>query len=125
MSKDQGEGEERGFRVQDRRRFDAQGEERDGVLDASEGGASKPTAELADIDFTTFILSLVSSAMVHLGEAPHPEGATRKDLALAKQTIDILGMLSEKTKGNLTEQEAHLMEEVLYDLRLRYVGVSR
>ncbi len=75
------------------------------------------------IDFYTFCLSLGSSALVHLGDAPHPEsGEAGGDLVLAKQTIDILGMLQEKTKGNLTEEEARFLESLLLDLRLRYVA---
>ena len=78
------------------------------------------------IDFYTFCLSLGSSVMVHLGDAPHPEsGQPVTDLALAKQTIDILGMLQEKTKGNLTEEEAHLLDNLLVDLRLRFVAKAK
>jgi hypothetical protein len=74
------------------------------------------------IDFYTFLFSLGSSAAIHLGDAPHPEtGAADENLLLAKQTIDILGMLEEKTRGNLTGDEAKLLESLLYDLRLRYV----
>ncbi len=75
------------------------------------------------IDFYTFVLSLGSSAFVHLGDAPNPETgeATRANLALAKQTIDILAMLAEKTKGNLTQEEERFMENLLTDLRFRFV----
>ncbi len=74
------------------------------------------------IDFYTFCLSLGSSAFVHLGDAPHPEsGDAQVNLVLAQQTIDILGMLQEKTKGNLTEEEAKFLDHLLLDLRLRYV----
>jgi hypothetical protein len=75
------------------------------------------------IDFYTFVLSLGSSAFVHLGDAPHPDTGelVKPDLRLAKETIDILSMLSEKTRGNLTEEEAHFLENLLTDLRLRYV----
>lgn len=79
----------------------------------------------AAIDFYTFILSLGSSAFVHLGDAPHPE--TRKvepNLLLAKQTIDILGMLQEKTRGNLTSEEEKFLQTLLSDLRLRFVARS-
>ena len=77
------------------------------------------------IDFYTFCLSLGSSAFVHLGDAPHPEsGESTQNLVLAKQTIDILGMLQEKTKGNLSEEEARFLENLLLDLRLRYVTRS-
>jgi hypothetical protein len=77
------------------------------------------------IDFYTFCLSLGSSAFVHLGDAPHPEsGEPTQNLVLAKQTIDILGMLQEKTKGNLTTEEERFLENLLLDLRLRYVTRS-
>ncbi|MCM2334037.1 MAG: DUF1844 domain-containing protein [Anaeromyxobacteraceae bacterium] len=79
------------------------------------------------MDFFTFILGLGSSAFVHLGDAPHPETgqAAAPDLALAQQTIDVLAMLAEKTKGNLTPQEDALMGQLLRDLRLRFVERSR
>jgi len=74
------------------------------------------------IDFYTFCLSLGSSAFVNLGDAPHPEsGDAQLNLLLAQETIDILGMLQEKTKGNLTEEEAKFLDNLLLDLRLRYV----
>lgn len=78
----------------------------------------------APIDFYTFVLSLGSSAFVHLGDAPHPETGeiAEANLLLAKQTIDILSMLAEKTRGNLTEEEARFLENLLTDLRLRYVA---
>ena len=75
------------------------------------------------IDFYTFVLSLGSSAFIHLGDAPHPESGELlpANLPLAQQTIDILAMLQEKTKGNLTPEEAKFVENLLTDLRLRYV----
>ncbi len=77
------------------------------------------------IDFYTFILSLGSSAFVHLGDAPHPETAKMEpNLLLAKQAIDILGMLQQKTRGNLTQEEERFLENLLSDLRLRYVAKS-
>ena len=77
----------------------------------------------APIDFYTFLVSLGSSALVHLGDAPHPEtgASSPPNLVLAQQTIDILGMLREKTKGNLSPEEDRLFEALLMDLRLRYV----
>ncbi len=79
------------------------------------------------IDFYTFVLSLASSAFVHLGDAPNPETGTagKPDLALAKETIDIIAMLEEKTKGNVTEMEAKLLSGVLYDLRVKYVDACK
>ena len=76
------------------------------------------------IDFYTFILSLGSSALIHLGDAPHPETGESLPLNLpvAHQTIDILSMLQEKTRGNLTPAEEKFLENLLADLRLRYVA---
>jgi hypothetical protein len=76
------------------------------------------------IDFFTFVFSLGSSAFVHLGDAPHPETgqALPPDLPLAQQTIDLLDMLREKTRGNLTAEEEKFLENLLMDLRLRYVS---
>ena len=85
-----------------------------------------PARRLPPVDFPTFVLSLGSSALMHLGEAPHPgSGETAKDLEMAKHTIDILSMLEQKTKGNLNASEAQLMENLLFDLRLRYVEAAK
>jgi hypothetical protein len=74
------------------------------------------------IDFATFIFSLNSSALVHLGIIGEPgSNSISKNLVLAKQTIDIIGMIEEKTKGNLTEDETQLMKNILHDLRMMYV----
>jgi len=78
------------------------------------------------VDFHTFILSLGSSALYHMGELDGPDGqAGQTDLPLAKHTIDVISMLEEKTKGNLTGPEANLVESLLYDLRLRFVEKSK
>ena len=75
------------------------------------------------VDFGTFVLSLGSSALVHLGEIQHPDTAEAKEnLLLARQTIDLLAMLQEKTKGNLTDEEAGVLTEGLYHLRMAYVA---
>jgi hypothetical protein len=79
--------------------------------------ASHPT------DFASFLLSLGSSALVHLGELEHPEHpGLSKNLPLAKQSLDILSMLQEKTRGNLTVEESKLLEQLLYELRMKYVA---
>lgn len=82
---------------------------------------------LPQIDFATFVLSLSHSALVHLGEAPDPDTneTAQVDLGLAKQNIDILGMLEEKTKSNLTGDEERLLAQVLFDLRMRFVEKSK
>jgi Domain of unknown function (DUF1844) len=83
-------------------------------------------AKQGPIDFYTFVLGLGSSAFVHLGDAPHPEtGAPgMPDLFLAKQVIDILAMLAEKTKGNLTPEEERFLDSLLTDLKIRFVEQS-
>lgn len=81
---------------------------------------------LPTIDFATFILSLSHSALMHLGEAPDPEtNKIQPNLALAKQNIDLLGLLEEKTKGNLSGDEERLLAQILFDLRMRYVERSK
>ena len=75
-----------------------------------------------EVTFSAFVYSLSTSALVHLGEIPEPiTEKMDKNLPLAKQTIDILGILQEKTKGNLTPEEENLLNSFLYDLRMRYV----
>jgi len=77
---------------------------------------------LPKIDFSTFIFSLNSSALVHLGFLDDPSsGKKSENLSIAKQTIDILGMLEEKTRGNLLPEEENMLRHILYDLRLLYV----
>lgn len=77
------------------------------------------------IDFATFVLSLSHSAYMHLGDAPSPvDGRTERNLTMARQTIDLLGLLEEKTRGNLTGEEERVLEQALYELRLRFVEVS-
>jgi len=81
---------------------------------------------LPQIDFATFILSLSHSALMHLGEAPDPDtNQIAVSLPFAKQNIDILGLLEEKTKGNLTGDEERLLAQVLFDLRMRFVERSK
>jgi len=80
------------------------------------------TGSFHDLDFSTFVLSLASSAQVNLGAMPHPEtNQTAQNFPAAKQMIDILAMLQIKTKGNLTEAEEALIEQVLFSLRIHYV----
>jgi hypothetical protein len=78
--------------------------------------------QLPEINFATFIFSLNHSVLVHLGVTEDPvTGKKEKNLPLAKQTIDILGMLEEKTKGNLTKDEEIMLKNMLYDLRMIYI----
>ena len=85
---------------------------------------TKKPADFAmpEINFTTFVLSLNSSALVHLGIQNDPlSGGLSENLPVAKQTIDILAMLEAKTKGNLNDEERRLITHVLYELRMLYV----
>jgi hypothetical protein len=81
---------------------------------------------MSDISFTAFVISLASSAAMHLGDLPDPEGAQAPEPNLegAQQMIDILALLDEKTRGNLSAEERQVLEQVLYELRLRFVEVS-
>ena len=80
---------------------------------------------LPAIDFATFVLSLSHSALVHMGDAPDPDDKRSVNLPLARQTIDLLSLLQDKTRGNLSGPEERILEQALYDLRLRYVEVSQ
>ncbi len=73
-------------------------------------------------DFSTFLLSLASSVMVHLGRVPDPGGEpTETNLDLARHSIDLLAMLEEKTRGNLSPEEGQLMSRVLHDTRIAWL----
>ena len=88
--------------------------------DASE--EAEADFQLPEINFPTFIFSLNTSCLVQLGMVEDPaSGKKAKNLVLAKQTIDILGMLEEKTHGNLKEDEESMLKNILYDLRMIYV----
>jgi len=125
--------ERRGFQVRDRRRFSDTGEARDVSEEAAvppppEPAAAAPAAEPADepVTFSTFVLGLSTQALLHLGEIPNPvTQALERDLGAAKQVIDILGILREKTRRNLEAGEESLLDSVLYDLRMRYVELAR
>lgn len=139
-------GREPSFKVQDRRRFSATGEAREDVAEeraeespasiggaASAGAASSAAESIGgegtadagpgpEITFASFAFSLSTQALVHLGEIPDPaDGGTHVNLDAARQIIDILAILKEKTVGNLDPAEASLLENALYDLRMRYV----
>ena len=93
---------------------------------AVEKPAGKGEAPKPPLDFSTFLLSLYSSAVYHLGGIQDPvSGKTTLDLDLAKQNIEFISILEEKTKGNLTEEEEKLFSHSLYDLRLRFVEASK
>lgn len=136
------------LQVKDRRRYNPDGTPRQGServnrpeevpQESSTAKETPPSAEVEEdhdepdsperemeINFSTFLLSLASSVQISLGLIPHP--VSRKpeiNLISAKQTIDILGMLADKTKGNLSQEEDHLIKQILYELRMIYVDLA-
>ena len=145
----------RSFKVQDRRRFadaepgerqaeheetaaerpgaevDAHQAERHGEAGADQAkqqreAAPRGEAPLPEMTFSTFVMGLTTQALMHLGEIADPvEQQVDRDLPAAKQMIDLLGILSDKTKGNLDTAEEQLLKDMLYDLRIHYVEVAR
>ena len=95
-------------------------------MNRPDGASREGDDSLPAIDFATFVLSLSHSVLVHLGDAPDPSGgALKRDVSMAKQTIDLLGVIQEKTAGNLTGEEERLLNQVMIDLRARYEEVVR
>jgi hypothetical protein len=90
-------------------------------------GDSSAGAEASAISFAGFVLSLAHTAAVHLGDVPDPtgNGSTEPRLDSAFQMIEILGLLEEKTRGNLTAEERQLLEQILYELRMRFLEVQK
>ena len=133
------EGEEKkGFTIRDRRVTAQQqeggareeGPSRETAPGKKEEPGARSSAQSAEsfpeIDFSSFIFSLSTSALLHLGEIPDPvTQKLEKDLPLARQTIDILGVLKEKTKGNLTPEEEKMLDHILADLRWRYIREAK
>ena len=145
----------KGFKVQDRRRFSAEGELKPEHREGSKPGAEPPQAEQpraaasesasseqaaprpnprpgadigepSEINFATFIVGLSTQALLHLGEIPDPStNSPMRDLNAAQQLIDILGLLRDKTRGNLDQDEAGLLDSILFDLRMKYVEIAR
>jgi hypothetical protein len=130
--------EEKGFILKDRRSFDEKGDlkdetekkdEKKTALKTEEAGQPEEEtqrAPLPEVNFNSLIFSLSSSALFHLGEIADPQtGQKKMDLPIAKHTIDTIGMLKEKTKGNLDEEEEKFLEGILTDLRWRYVKATK
>ena len=126
--------EDKGFKVKDRRKiFDTEPKEEEktdtGKAEEKKGTGETPkedTTVLPEINFSTFILSLSTSTLMHLGELPNPEtNQVEKNLSLAKQTIDLIDMLKKKTEGNLDKDEDQLITNLLYDLKLKYVAAIK
>lgn len=133
----------RGFRVQDRRRFSpetgeprAEGteqkiEEVSQESQSPESTSSDTTQTSSEqsqdlVSFSSFILGLITQVLILMGEIPPPPGQQgHVDLAAARQMIDLLAMLKQKTKGNLDAAEDAMLENALFDLRMRYVQIAK
>jgi len=126
------EAEDKGFVFKDRRKLFQEDEApvkeakpREEPAQTQEKKTDDRAYPLPEVDFSTFIVSLSTEILFHLGEIPHPgTGERQKNLSLAKQAIDTLAMMQEKTKGNLTEEEQKLLESMLYDLRMCFIRTS-
>jgi hypothetical protein len=147
MSEREEEEKSRGFKVEDRRRFSSEGElkpEHQGAEPppAAQAAPSQPERQAApeaaarqpprhevpppEISFAAFVVSLSTQALVHLGEIPDPMTNQRqRDLPAAQHMIDILGMMADKTRGNLDHEEDNLLRSILFDLRMKYVETAR
>ncbi|HEY6419187.1 MAG TPA: DUF1844 domain-containing protein [Candidatus Binataceae bacterium] len=167
----EGDEKSKGFKVDDRRRFSAEGEARPEATSRpdveskperqAQAGAGKPetgnkpdaaTAAQpsesqprssaaapdagasphgspypeAEVNFVTFVVGLSTQALAALGEMPDPAtGESLRDLKAAQQLIDIIGILRDKTRGNLEREEESLLEAILFDLRMKYVELAR
>jgi hypothetical protein len=134
-----GEDEDKGYTVEDRRYLHLSEEEKaklrqeavkeaaveEAFQEASQKAAAGKTAQelpLPEITISSLLFSLSSAAFVNLGAIPDPNtGKVEKNLPLVKQTIDLLGLLRDKTRNNLTAEEETLFDHLLYDLRMSYV----
>ena len=127
--------EEKGFVLKDRRSLDEKGElKEEGQKEEVKGEEKQEEARdeepqrvpLPEVSLSSLVFSLSSSALLHLGEIADPQtGEKKEDFALAKHSIDTIGMLREKTQGNLTEEEDKFIESILTDLRWRYVKATK
>ena len=125
------EPEESGFRVTDRRHFAEDGQPREdnpGTEPKEPAPSAAPLPEEASgeeprIDFPSYVLSYYTQGLVLLGEVPNPyTNKKEEDLQASRHTIDVLAMLQEKTKGNLSREEDQLLDSVLYELRMKFMA---
>lgn len=90
--------------------------------ESKDPSALEADTPLPPADFSSFILTLSTSALMHLGEVADPTtGEATKNVPMAKHAIDLIEILKEKTEGNLTDSESALIENVLHELRMVYV----
>jgi hypothetical protein len=117
--------EEKDLTVKDKRKGFADGPQPEEDKEQGTGATCDANMLFNELGFSTFILSLSTSALVQLSELPDPiTNKKQMNLSLARQTISVIELLKEKTKGNLTVDEERLIETVLYDLRLKYVKAA-
>ncbi len=132
----------RGFRVQDRRRFspdtgeprateetektEAKADPQQESPPPSQARTERASSPKVEISFASFILGLSTQALMYMGEMPPAPGQSpHMDLSAAQQMIEVLAMLQQKTKGNLDAGEAAMLENALFDLRMRYVDLAK
>jgi hypothetical protein len=135
----EGENKEKEFVIRDRRTASSEtsGDSSEPKARQSEKGpqvtentTGNPTEQesaghLPELDFSSFILSLATTAQMGLGNMPNPQtNQSAQNLPVAKQMIDMLGLLKDKTKGNLTEDEQGLLDSILFNLRMQYVRTA-
>jgi len=123
------------IKVTDRRIFDREGKLKKELRKAKKGKPKEEAREkkkekektfFPPIDFGSFILSLSTTAFIHLGEVVDPTAKEKKvNLEGAKQMIDIIQMLKEKTEGNLTKEESTLLNNLLYELKMKYMAKAK
>lgn len=133
------------FKVRDRRRFTTEGKAKEAAEEPEKQtdrqtaaeDRTEPRSEQArpegkaeprpprPLDFSTFVLSLANQALFQLGLVREPDSESQKDLQGARQTIDLIALLEEKTRGNLTDQEQKIITETLFQLRMAFVEVSK
>ena len=127
--KEKAEGD--GFVIKDNRSSqlseeEAETQETEESAAPADAGADSQPQQPFQIDFSTFIMSLTSSAFYHLGDIADPEtGKTETNLPAVHQTIDMLTMLREKTLNNLTAEENKLLEQLIYELQMKYVAKTK
>lgn len=131
-----------GFKVTDRRRFTTEGGPKDTAEKQEKPETQEPSQEEPreaktetkstasqpppPMDFSMFVLSMANTALFQLGFIKDPEaGEPKKDLQGARQTIDLIALLEDKTRGNLTDQEAKIIKEALFQLRMAFVEASK
>jgi hypothetical protein len=117
-----------GFIIKDKRSSQISGDDATNLdtLEEKKNLSNEKEAEPFQVDFPTFIMSLSSSAFYHLGDMPDPAtGKKELNLPAVQQTIDMLNMLKVKTKGNLNEDESKLLEQLIYELQVKYVAKSK